>query len=147
MLVDPLVELLAERVDPGQIAALRVVLRAAGGDDGLRQRAGLGVPGLDVGVDGQHGDALLVGLARLRVVELDLLAGLEHAGGRAGGAAAVGGGGLERDRDHDQAGVVGGVGQAVQLAAAEGAGGVGIEGLGHGVSCGTRAVSRRGRRR
>src|SRR6185295_4628823 len=87
-------------------------------------------PGAHVARLREHGDAVLVGPARLHVEEVHLAGGAEDGGRAVSGAAAVAARGLEGDGDHHHLRLVGRVGEAVD-AGVGARGGVGVEGHRH----------------
>src|SRR5207237_668737 len=81
----------------------RLIQRAAVRDDAPRDPAGLGVPPHDARIFVEHGDAGLVRMARLAVVQIDLLRRFENRARAARGAAAVRRRGLEGNGNDDDA--------------------------------------------
>ena len=104
------------------LGATRVNDGFGGGARLLRQRG-------DRLRNGQHGDARLPDGAELDVLQIHLLAGLQHMLGARGGAGAIAGGCVEGNGDHHHARVVGRGVETEQ--AVTGGGGIGVEAGGH----------------
>ena len=108
---------------------LRVRLVAGDGaaclDDGLGRGTRLPAERGDVLRDGEHGNARLPDGAVLDVLEVHLLARLQHVRRAVGRSRAVAGGGVERHRDHHDARILGPRVEAEE--AVTGGGGIGVE--------------------